>query len=177
MKRLIPILLCLLLLCGCSERGSVREVTAWGVTFTVDTEAHTVSDGRYQYSYKSADREVTITYPNGATYWASFGTVGASGGSKEYDDSILNTDYEVGEHLVEVVKCAEGMNRPHSGKNVFIGIVLIVFGALYACFPGFLWKIRYGIWMRNVEATQFALIFARVCGVIIMIAGIVMLFL
>ncbi len=175
MKRMIPLLICLMFLCGCASQETVKEVNTWGHTFTVDTQAQTLYDGTYTYSYTQSGSNVQITYPDGSCYHASTDAVGIASWNDDYDSSPFSK-YAAGHHLVSAVVEATKEKRIPT-YNIVMGSLLIVMGIVTVLWPGLGIKLQYAIWVRDAEPTDFALAFGRVVGVICVIAGIVAFFL
>ena len=59
-----------------------------------------------------------------------------------------------------------------------LGIVLLIgLGIVQLVFPEILWYLRRGIWYRDAEPSDFALVMGRIGGVVIIITAIVLAFL
>lgn len=174
MKRLIPLLFILaLLLCAC---GGSRQVTHTvnGITYTVDTENGTVTDGTYTYRYETDGSTTTVTYPDGSYYWYTehdSGSVstGTFGSSEDYDEDR----YVSGDTLANVIsRAAESKGNP---GNIWAGLLLMALGAFDAIFPHTAWWLSRGWWYRDAEPSDFALGVYRVVGVLGIVAGIIVL--
>ena len=64
----MPLLL-LLLLTGCREKPSmIRTVTYMDQEYTVDQEKQTITHNGVVYHYRILGNEITLEYPNQATY-------------------------------------------------------------------------------------------------------------
>ena len=144
MKKRILIFLAWLLLfaaAGCSQSNPVSTVVRDGVTYTIDTENSTISDGEHIYPYafsgNSAGYDVTITYPNGSSYqWHAQNsggiTMGYGGLQGDYDEHL----YTSGDVLLSVLK--EGPLKGgalREGKNIFLSVFIALVGIFHAALP------------------------------------------
>ena len=110
LRLLIPILLLVWILCGCSTyhtptSGMVITEIENGPTYTLDSNNKTILyDGTlYYYSVtrNGDDISYTVTYPNGGVYfYNSVGNVVSAGGNEDYDE----VTYLSGEILVELLR-------------------------------------------------------------------------
>lgn len=57
-----------------------------------------------------------------------------------------------------------------TGVIIWIAVFIIA-GILTAIFPEYAWYLSRGIWYKDSEPTDFALIFTRIGGVIIAVIG------
>lgn len=178
MKRFWMIILALLLtvsLFGCAEKQTNYTLTMRGNKYTVDTVQKTVSDGENVYHYKAtggaSSFDVTITYPNGATYsFNQSGGMGMSSWSDDYTEDV----YTPGDILVEVLQ-AEAPKRFNSEK-ILAGLILIAVGIFDVLVPKATWYLGYGWRYKDAQPSDAALAFARIGGAIAMVIGIVLLF-
>ena len=177
MKRFWIILVALVLavsLPGCSEEETAYTVSRNGMEFHVDTVQKTVTQGEHTYHYKSSgdssDFSVTITYPNGSTYWYSR-SGGIGGWSDDYDEGA----YVSGDTLVDVL-LAQAPRRANPGKLVG-GLLLIALGLIDLIVPKVSWYLGYGWRYKDAEPSDAALVFARMGGAIAIAIGIALLFL
>ena len=122
----------------------------------------------YHYTYEE-DR-ITITYPNGASWWQSGGIGGWDG---DYDTQRYIAGDTLAWHLDKAYR--------NSGKNwdevVLIGMIcllIIGFGILDIIHPEILFKMRYTLWVRDAEPTEFALMMSRIGGVVAVVAAVIM---
>lgn len=174
MKRWIFVLLFALLLTGCAETATTQTVNIWGEVFTVDKQNSTVSDGEYTYLYTASGDSIRITYPDGSWYLQSGKNIITSSWSDDYDGTPFSP-YAAGEKLVEAIKqTTEKKEIP--ARNLISGIVLLTLGLIYAIWPGLGLMLRYSLWVKDAEPTEFALKFGRVAGICFIIIGIVMFF-
>ena len=175
MKRIIPLLICLLILCGCASQEAVKEVNIRGKQFTVDTQAQTLHDGSYTYTYQMSGNHVQIFYPDGTWYDVSTGGGWVISWSDDFDSSP-SSKYANGQDLADaVVQATE--TEPFFTYNRIMGIVLVVLGVVYVLWPGIGWKLRYSIWVKDAEPTDFALGVGRAVGAVCIVVGIVVFFL
>lgn len=204
MKRKIVVVLILVMLlmltaCAAKPKGTTwQTITKNGevMGLTINFDDHTITAGEgmhsavavgsngevltpaeadiYHYTYEDGD--ITIRYPNGATYWESASANGAvSGWDGDYD-----TD-----RYVDGMTLAMQLNQAYnnSGKNwdevVIIGIVclvIIIVGIFMVKDPEMVIHMKYGLRFSYAEPTEFALSEVRFGG-IIAILGSVILFL
>jgi len=176
MKRYFLMILCLLLLlCGCTDKGSIRTVTVAEQVYTVDIYYQTISDGKYTYSYELIGADIAITYPDGSWYQAPYEPNGVYWVDANYNDSF-DAAYTSGEDLVEAVAKVLYKKQIPEGK-LFAGILIIALGTLTAICPALLWALHYGLWYKNAEPTAFALGMTRFSGILCVILGILFLIL
>ncbi|MDR3756029.1 hypothetical protein, partial [Enterocloster sp.] len=81
--------LLLLLLTGCREKPSlIRTVTYMDQEYTLDQEKQTITHSGDVYHYQFSGNEITLEYPNQATYsQTDYGGSIASGWTENYDDA------------------------------------------------------------------------------------------
>lgn len=186
MKKLMIFLLAALLavcVCACasSENSSVYTVTRNGTDYTVNQENGTISDGTYTYQYtlsgNSSGYSISITYPDGSTYWWSEQTssgglgLGSGGWSDDYDENR----YVSGDVLCGILEAGVPASRQSSPGNVLIGIVLLGLGLFNIISPHTAWYLRNGWRYQDVEPSDLALGVTRGCGVACVIFAIVIL--
>jgi len=180
MKRLCCALLALVLilsLMGCAQKEVSHSANINGKEYTIDTEQKTITRGtttyRYDFSGNDTNYRITITYPDGSTYWYSQqGSSGTGGWSEDYSD----TRYESGSSLVYVIESIEAENHKSSAPgSIFLGILCIALGLLDIACPEITWYLGYGWRFKGAEPSDAALAFGRVCGGIIAILGIFLL--
>ena len=177
MKRLWGILFAIVLtisLLGCAKQETVYTVSRNNIEFQIDSEQKTVSDGNHTYRYElsgdSASYRITITYPNGSSYWFNkSGSTGYGGWSDDYNETV----YISGDVLVDVVQ----KNVPeHTNPGKFVAaLLLIALGIFDMAAPKVSWYLGYGWRYKNAEPSDAALIFARIGGGVVMLAGIILM--
>ena len=177
MKRVGIILIVLILsiaLIGCAEQEITYTVNKNGIEFRIDSAQKTISDGdniyHYEFSGDSSSFKVTITYPNGSSYW--YNQSGGVGGSGWSDDYIEGT-YVSGDTLVEVVR--EKAPKRVDPVKIVGGLMLIALGIIDMIVPKVSWYLGYGWRYKNAEPPDIALIFARIAGGIAVTVGVVLL--
>ena len=178
MKRVWVALIALLIavsLFGCGKQKNVYTVRRNDITYRVDTEQHTISDGTYVYNYSfsgdAASYKATVRYPNGSSYWFSKNGNSGYGG---WSDDYVETAYVSGSVLVDIIE--ETAQKPVNIGKIFGGILLIVLGIFNAASPGTAWYLQRGLWYKNAEPSDMALAFTRGAGVVGIIVGVVLLF-
>lgn len=177
MKRFWIIALAMLLtlaLFGCTKQESSYIVNKNGTEYHVDTENKTISDDlntyNYEFSGDASSFSITITYPDGSSYWYTQSEgMGHGGWSNDYDESA----YVSGDTLVDVVQ-EKAPKHTNPGK-ITAALMLIALGIFDAVFPKVSWYLGYGWRYKNAEPSDAALTFARVGGVIVIIVGIILL--
>ena len=177
MKRMVFLLLVLLLavlLFGCGKENTVFTVNRNDITYKVDTEKKTISDGTYVYSYSfsgdASSYKVTIRYPNRSSYWFSKnGNIGHGGWSDDYSD----TAYVSGGVLVDIIE--ETAREPVNMGKIFGGVLLIAIGIFNMAAPETAWYLERGWWYKNAAPSDMALAFTRGSGVVVVILGVILL--
>ncbi len=167
------LLLCLALtLSACTQHSSTYTAERNGKAFLVDTESCTITEGDNRYHYKfSIDQgrdSITITYPNGSSYWWSQSR-DMGGWSPDYDE----TAYTDGDTLCQLVRL--GLPKGGPDGKVLCALALMLLGLLHLAFPKAAWYISYGWRYKDAEPSDAALIFARIGGVAAMILGFLLL--
>ena len=187
MKKHILLFLAWLLLfaaagCSVSQGSPVSTVVRDGVTYTIDTENSTISDGEHIYPYafsgNSAGYDVTITYPNGSSYqWHAQNsggiTMGYGGLQGDYDEHL----YTSGDVLLSVLE--EGPLKGgalREGKNIFLSVFIALAGIFHAALPETAWYLAYGWRYRDAEPSDAALMLNRLGGAAAIVAAIIMIF-
>ena len=152
--------------------GEMVSVVAYDSYGNVIGNTQTEEEDVYHYTYEDGD--ITITYPNGATYWESASSNGAIGGWEgDYD-----TDRYI-DGMTLAMQLTQAYNN--SGKNwdevVIMGLVcLVVIGLCLVdvIHPEWFFELRYSLWVRNAEPTEFALMMSRMGGVIGIVLCVIM---
>ena len=152
--------------------GEMVSVVAYDSYGNVIGYTQTEEEDVYHYTYEDGD--ITITYPNGATYWESASSNGAIGGWEgDYD-----TDRYI-DGMTLAMQLTQAYNN--SGKNwdevVIMGLVcLVVIGLCLVdvIHPEWFFELRYSLWVRNAEPTEFALMMSRMGGVIGIVLCVIM---
>ena len=196
MKRMIAIVLLavtVLTLAACQQapEGTIsRYITKDGETVTLlinfDEKTITASDDRYGnvigdasqkkgdvYHYTFDNGNITITYPNGATWWENATDTGAVGGwDGDYDTKRYISGMTLGQELTLAYQYA----RKNWDEVVIMGFVCLItigVGVLGITHPELGYKLRYGLWVQNAEPTEFAITMSRIGGVICIVGGVI----
>ena len=148
------------------------------VTIIVDDSYEYIGDNLteekdvYHYTYENGN--ITITYPNGATYWESATSTGTvSGWDGDYD-----TDrYIDGGILAMQLTQAYGNSDKNWDDVVLVWLACIgiaAVGCWMAIAPEAVIELRYGLWFRHVEPTDFAIGATRVSGIVAIAAAVIL---
>ena len=168
-------LLLILSVCGCAQQEQIYKIERNGIVFSVDTEKQTITDGTHIYHYVLSDgassSTITITYPNGSTFWDTVTDRGS--GSSGWSDDYKADAYVSGWTLSEVVR--QTIPKPAPTGKIIAGLILIALSVVEIVFPQGLWYLRYGWHFKNAEPSEAALIFTRVGGVVGSILGVVLM--
>lgn len=182
----IPLLLftviLLLALCGCSGYVEPQSRTSGMITTTTnvltyslepDTKTLTCNGTTYTYKVDCTDREITYTiyYPNGGTYYE---TCRENHSVSGWDGDL--SSYAQGDDLVKILSDHYYVESS-GGQYIFLALLLLVIGGFQTIYPYAAWYLRYGWHYENAEPSQASLTVGRVCGVIIMVLGVVVFFL
>lgn len=185
-KKLLPLLLCLLLLCGCTAPQSVFTVEQDGMTFTVNTKNGTVSDGTHAYDYiingvateNHEQRRITIIYPDQSQYeWNIIrnGSTVTEGGTGS--DGYAEGCYVPGETLAKAILQARDMipEDPTNWGQIWGGIALAVMGLVNFCFPELLWHMKYWLVVEGGEPSDTYIGICKIGGVVALFVGLILL--
>ena len=151
-----------------NEMVSVVAYDSYG---NVIGNTQTEEEDVYHYTYEDGD--ITISYPNGATYWESASANGAIGG--------WNGDYDT-ERYIDGMILAQQLNLAYqnSGKNwdevVLTGLLCLVLaglGLVDVMHPELFYELRYRWRFKNVEPTELALTMSRVSGIAIIVISVI----
>lgn len=174
---LLSVLLALLMLCACGSAGTQPyTVTRDGKTYTVDNEHSTISDGTYTYAVSWSGDEVTITYPDGSTYWMHFSSgsgVGFSYGG--WSDDYGPGPYEDGSVLLNVLN-EQRPDRDGGGSHLLLALLLLPVGIFHVAAPETAWMLSHGWKYKNAEPSDLALAANRIGGVLCILAAVAALF-
>ena len=142
----------------------------------MDSAAQTISDGRYTYRYSADGQTITVTYPNGASYYCTYhseGGLGAAGWNGDYD---TNT-YVDGGILVSVIEDAK--QKEEAGgpdvKLILIGLLLCGLGIYQWVAPHSVWQGKHGWAYKDAEPSDLAIGVIKAMGIIEIIAGVVVI--
>ena len=169
------VILLLVSFCGCAQQEQVYTIDRNGTQFLVDTENRTISDGSHTYhymlSYTASSSSVTITYPNGSSFYDT--VVKGGSGSSGWSDDYKADAYASGWTLSAVVR--QTIPKPEPTGKIIAGLILIALSIVEIAFPQGLWYLRYGWHFKNAEPSDGALAAVRVGGVVGIILGAVLL--
>lgn len=179
MKRVVFCLLLLaLLLSACSAGAtyeSVYTIEHGGMSFTVDMDQWTITQGEdvyhMQYDQDDSKSTVSITYPNGATYYETKQDSDVKTGHSTGYDPVR---YISGEILVEVLKQPR-LAKEKSPVSSLLGAVLILLGAFNIFLPEVAWRVQYGWVNRKAEPTEVAVLLSRITGVLAAFLGVILI--
>lgn len=171
---LLVIVSMILLLCACGSKTYTVEKN--GKTYTVDTENGTVSDGACTYGYVWSGDQVTITYPDGSTYWQEFSKTSGAGASwggwsEDYGPGPYADGYDLARLLLEE------QPDPNRGSHILMALVLFAVGIFSAAAPRAAWELSHGWQYKDAEPSDAALAFNRLSGAVCILIGIFLLFL
>lgn len=161
-------------LLGCTKQESAYIVNKNGTEYHVDTEKKTISDDLHTYHYKfsgdASSFSITITYPDGSSYWRNQSEGHWTGGwSDDYDESA----YVSADTLVDILQ-EKAPKRVNSGKITGM-LILIALGVFNVVLPYASWYLGYGWQYKNAEPSEASLIGYRITGAIAIIIGIILL--
>ncbi|MBQ8815940.1 MAG: hypothetical protein IJZ84_01500 [Lachnospiraceae bacterium] len=176
-KRQVCILIVMLslLMSACGATSTVYTVEKNHVSYEVNIENQTISDGanvyQYDFSGNKSSYDVNITYPDGSTYWFHMSDGSGYGGwSDDYDENR----YVDGDTLSDVL--LEKAPKEVKSGNVLAALIIAVVGIFYIASPYTAWYLGYGWRYKNAEPSDSALGANRVVGVIAVVAAVILLF-
>lgn len=162
-KIFILLLLAALLLTACSssDTSSIQDIQMFDVSFTVDLQRQTVTDGYYVYRFAIKDNTVTITYPNQARYWQELTQSDARCG---WDGNYTNENwpYISGEKLVQVVSSAQP--TPKTIPPALAYTILALLGAWYVFFPKAALMLILGFLFKSSQPPRAAKVAMQLFG-------------
>ena len=176
---LVVSMLLLLSLCACSGSKEPYTVKEGWRTFEIDPEVGTISHKedvfRYDISNDPDGYTLTITYPDGSTYFVkqqefNSGTHRTSGHSEDYD-AMRYVDGGILYNALE-----NELPAPLFPGNPVLGFLLIGLGILGAFWPRIVWWLTIGWLIKDAEPSNIALIAYRIIGVLLILSGIIKLF-
>ena len=148
-----------------------------GITFVVDKENGTISDGTNVYEYgfhgDKNNYKANITYPDGSSYWWSMSGMSGSGGwSNDYDPE----KYIDGDTLIEVLLEKAPRSSEHNSGNGLAAMLILILGIFNILAPRASWYLGHGWMYKDAEPSDMAVVFNRITGVIVVVIAIVLLF-
>lgn len=164
--------LLLLLLTGCREKPSpIRTITYMDQEYTLDQVKQTITHSGDVYHYQFSGNEITLEYPNQATYsQTDYGGSIASGWTENYDDAR----YVPGDVLIGVLHTDSPPSR-RTG-NPLIGLLFLAVGLWNAISPYSSWYLSHGWRYKNAEPSDLALGLTRAGGIFAILLGILAFF-
>ncbi len=170
-RKLAPIVLIVLLLCGCAAPAQQQVTKQYGSdTVTVDYVKGTITFREDVYHFEDQGLNYLLFYPDGEAC-----PVHISGGTVSVTDDISNIDTR--RYLAPGVLASfltEEHPIPVVHFTAFFWAFLIV-GAAMLIFPRAFWFLSHGMFFRDSEPSDMALIFYRVLGGVCLVLAIVSL--
>ena len=190
MKNIFTLMLCLVLMTGCSAKEVRTDVITVGntqmtVIYDEDTYASgIVTDGKDEYRFENSG-EIKILYPDGATYNSNdaFEITWMPKGTPVMKDNAAERGYISGKKLSKALMSIENIANRFSKPELGRGIGLILIGGLMFGF-GTLMKYtikdkqgdRYAVQRHYNGRAQFSGGFVMLLGFIVLIFDIIGLF-
>lgn len=174
MKRIL-LLLCLaaLLLTGCGSRETEFTVEKGGVTYTVNTEAGTISGGGYNCRYTIADdkESVTVRFPDGKT-WTKYKNEGSSSmnGFGTNNFALIKAAGDMTDILLDLTD--SGPNW----RSLVISVLSFGLGLGMILKPYAFWKIKWGWRFQDAAPSGMALRSIQFTGAILMLVCVLLFF-
>lgn len=164
--------LLLLLLTGCREKPSpICTITYMDQEYTLDQVKQTITHSGDVYHYQFSGNEITLEYPNQATYsQTDYGGSIASGWTENYDDAR----YVPGDVLIGVLHADSPPSR-RTG-NPLVGLLFLAVGLWNAISPYSSWYLSHGWRYKNAEPSDLALGLTRAGGIFAILLGILAFF-
>ena len=172
MKKWMALVLAVLLgltLCACAGKHTgVRDVSFQGKIYTIDVDAHTVSDGETTCTFRQQEDQLELIYRDGirVTY---------------IDNAIRAATGEMDKHWAESVAFfavlrQELPNRaPWNWAVALLGLAIIGMGVAYIAFPEKFWRWQHWLTVEGGEPTDFALFANRLGGGLLVATGVLLL--
>jgi hypothetical protein len=153
--------------------GELVTITAYGSNGDViGPTAPEKEPDIYHYTYDDGD--ITITYPNGATYWESASANGTvSGWDGDYDTDRYVDGMTLAMQLNQAYRNA-GKDWDYVVSAALFGIVMIIVGIFMIKDPETMIQWEYGLRFYHVEPTEFYIGATRVSGVVLIAAAVIL---
>ena len=156
-----------LLFSGCGKSSGTLQVQG----YTIDRTDSTISRDGVTYHYQVIGDSVTITYPDQSTYQTMYQNGGSfSGWSEDYDPD----NGVPGDVLTDLV-CENAVPKRDT-LHWILSFLCWLLGGFILIFPKASWYVCYGWRFQNTEPSSAALIWERITGVILIIAGFICIF-
>ena len=188
MKRFLILLFAFLLtvpliVFAAAANEPISEITAGGVTYTIDRINRTVYDGSYTYKYSitgtPTNWNMTLTYPDGSKFIyereAGKNIVTGTGNVNERVYASSQTLYNILADQLPKNPPAPAQNKIDI-ENILCAVLLCGLGAWQLAKPEFFAKAQVIFWVRNAEPSDFAIFMTRLVGALCVFAGILLLF-
>ena len=168
MKRILSfVLLFLLLFTACSEQPAVQRD---GISYVVDEDAGTISDGTHTYLYTfsgtATDCTFEVRYPDGSSYWWQQRDHNGFGG---WSDDYHANRYVDGNILFEVVQ--ETAPQKRAPRNWIVIVLFLALGGFHLFKPFQAWQLGWGWRFKNAEPSDAAITWNRVLGLLMLLLG------
>lgn len=168
----------MILLTACSSQKTY-DINYNNVSYTVDAQVQTISDGTNLYSYEiirnPSGYSLNITYPDGAVYWSEVtqgqDTSSAVGG---WNNLPAGENYTSSNDLTSILEAT--VLPQASSHNIVLIVLLIIIGLLCIIFPRAFWYLERGWHFKDAEPSDLSLVINRCIGVLALIIAIVMIF-
>lgn len=183
MKKMFLLLVSMLLLfslCACSEANEPYTVKEGWRTFEIDPEACTIShkEDTYQYdiSEEISSYTVTITYPDGSTYYETHRehNSGQTSITSGHSDGYDKYRYDDGALLCDALE--DELPGSFFTGDPGVGFLRILLGVLCLIFPKIFWWLLIGWLLKDAEPAEYTLIVFRVFGALGIVSGLIACF-
>ena len=167
--RLTGLCLLLLLLLTACGRANPRTVTVNSRDYSVDVEAHTITDASTGkvYTYSLSADSLSISYPDGKYWSVHYSDNGFGSGSGNVDFTTSPSP----DTLEKVLEEAD-VRRHSSGGKVLGFILLLLLGIISLTAPEAMWQLEWGWRFKDSEPSTLALVFERIVGGIAVLAAV-----
>ena len=182
MKKVIALFLfATILLTGCStiNTPTTKVKNVDGYELTIYEAENFIVYNEELYRYSIVDGALSIKYPTGAVCTEKDGAVSWSNADAEF---IINNGapYVDCYALLEVAPRTEYQRRDNTitGEQIMlimISVFIILIGIFEAVYPEESWQLTHGWKYKNAEPSDMYMGMTRVGGVVMIIAGAVML--
>lgn len=148
-----------------------------GVSYSINYNKKSIEYNGVEYTYAvDGSREnptITITYPNGATYFSD-------GDISSWSDNYDETLFTPGQELVKRIRPSyTAVRRAPGAWNFIVTAICIVTGLFQAIFPRKAWELGhlFTAWKyKSIEPSDDGLTMGRVSGIILIIIGVLLFF-
>lgn len=170
--------LLLILLCSCAAHSNYSSdaytVSLYGNEYLINRAEHVIIHNETSYKFDISGNRVTVTFPDGSTYWETQQGDSSFGG---WSDDFNMYNYSLASNLIEALDSEMPPSpQDESSNNIWAAFILIILGGFSLAFPYASWYISYGWRYKNAEPSDTALIMARISGGIAVIVGVGLFF-